>query len=129
MKGGPRVEAFLRLAGEEVGAARALANPFPRQSAYLAQQAVEKIARAVLASEGIPFGTSHNIGQMAAALPPGHPWRPKIASFDRLSPAATTYRYPTPGGRISTAPSPADLDADIARIERLLKEARSAFGR
>jgi HEPN domain-containing protein len=123
-----RVAAFLELAVEESGAARALETEFPRQSAYFAQQAVEKIARAVLAREAIPFGTSHNIGQMAAALPPGHPWRPKLAAFDRLSPAASSHRYPTPGGRLPPAPVAADLGADLAAIERLLKEAKKALG-
>lgn len=128
MRSDPRVEAFLQIAGEELGAARALADGFPRQAAYLAQQAVEKIARAVLARGQIPFGTSHNIGQMAAALPAGHPWRPRLAAFDRLSPAATSARYPTPGGRL-VAPAPSGvLKADLEAIGHLLAEARKEFG-
>jgi HEPN domain-containing protein len=122
-----RLAAFLQIAGEELGAARSLAGVFPRQAAYLAQQAIEKVARAVLAHEGIPFGTSHNIGQMAAALPPDHPWRPKLAAFDHLSPAATSYRYPSPGGRLAPAPPAAALKSDLDDIERLLGEARVAF--
>lgn len=124
-----RVAAFLQIAGEELGASGALVKSHPRQAAYLAQQAVEKVARAVLAHEGIPFGTSHNIGQMAAALPAGHPWRPKLAAFDRLSPASTSFRYPTPGGRLAQPPPPAELRRELEQIERLLEEARRAFGR
>lgn len=120
--------AFLQLAGEELAAARTLCGPLPRQSAYFAQQAVENIARAVLAHEGIPFGTSHNLGQMAANLPPGHAFRPRIAALDRLSPAATTYRYPAPAGRLASPPSRADLQADLGEIESLLRDARSALG-
>lgn len=122
-----RVALFLQIAGEELGAARALARAFPRQAAYFAQQGVEKIARAVLAHEGIPFGTSHNIGQMAAALPADHAWRPKLTAFDRLSPAATSFRYPTPGGRLAAPPPAAELDDDLQRIGRLLEEARHTF--
>lgn len=124
MKPDPRVAAFLEIAGEELGAARALVDGFPRQAAYLAQQAVEKLARAVLAREGIPFGTSHHIGQMAAALPAGHPWRPKLAAFDRYSPAATAFRYPAPGGRIAPPPESARLKADLDEIACLLGEAK-----
>lgn len=127
MTAGRRVAAFLQIAGEELGAARALAGAFPRQAAYLAQQAVEKIARAILAHEGIPFGTSHNIGQMAAALPTDHPWRPKLSALDRLSPAATGFRYPSPGGRLATPPPQADLNADLEQIGRLLQEAMRTF--
>lgn len=124
-----RVAAFLEIAVEELGAARALVDGFPRQAAYLAQQAVEKLARAILAREGVPFGTSHHIGQMAAALPAGHPWRPKLVAFDHLSPAATSFRYPSPGGRIAPPPAPARLRSDIDGIERLLEEARKELKR
>jgi HEPN domain-containing protein len=67
-----RIAAFLTLADEELNAARLLANGAPRQAAYYIQQAVEKAARALLTTEGIPFGTGHNLGMMAAALPAGH---------------------------------------------------------
>src|SRR5262249_21338187 len=40
-----------------------------RQAAYFCQQSAEKIARAILTHEGVLFGTGHNLGQMAAALP------------------------------------------------------------
>lgn len=63
-----RAAAFLTLAEEEAGAADQLIDAFPRQAAYQLQQSVEKVARAILAHENIPFGTSHNLGQMAAAL-------------------------------------------------------------
>ena len=122
-----RVAAFLRIA-EELAAARTLAARLPRQAAYFAQQAAEKVARAVLAREGIPFGTSHNLGQMAASLPPGHAFRARISALDRLSPAATTYRYPAPAGRLAPAPSKASLQADLEEIEALLRDARTALG-
>lgn len=126
MSADPRVAAFLKIAAEEFGAAQSLAEDFPRQAAYLAHQAVEKIARAMLAREKVAFGTSHNISQMAAALPADHPWRPRLVAFDHLSPAATAYRYPTPGGRIVSAPTPAAIKADLAEIGRLLEDAKRA---
>lgn len=118
-----RVEAFLRLAVEKLGAAEQLIEAFPRQSAYQLQQAAEKIARAVLAHGGIPFGTSHNLGQMAAALPLDHAWRPRLMALNHLSPAATAYRYPSPRGRLTPPPAEADLRADAQRLHALLEEA------
>jgi hypothetical protein len=41
-----RIDAFLRLAEEELQAARQLVRLSPRQAAYLTQQCAEKIARA-----------------------------------------------------------------------------------
>lgn len=123
-----RVEAFLTLAEEEAGAAEQLIDAFPRQAAYQLQQAAEKIARAVLAREGIPFGTSHNLGQMAAALPAGHVWREHLMRFDRLSPAATRYRYPAPGGRLIPPPPEDDLRADLADVHRLIAQVRTWIG-
>ncbi|MBF0374188.1 MAG: HEPN domain-containing protein [Alphaproteobacteria bacterium] len=118
-----RAAAFLRLAHEELGAAERLVDAFPRQAAYQLHQAAEKIARAVLARSGIPFGTSHNLGQMAAALPLDHPWRPRLMAFDHLSPAATVYRYPSPTGRLKPPPEEAALRTDVQRLRTLLAEA------
>lgn len=119
-----RVAAFLTLAEEEAGAAEALIAGFPRQAAYQLQQAAEKLARAILAAEGIPFGTGHNLGQMAAALPLDHPWRPLLMSLDKHSPAATRWRYPAPGGRLPPPPAAATLAADLADLRALIAGAR-----
>ncbi len=123
-----RIAAYLTLAGEEVAAARLLARAQPRQAAYFCQQAVEKVARAVLASMAIPFGVSHNLGQMAAALPVGHPWRGRITVFDRLSPASASTRYPTPAGRLAPAPDADEVAEDVVAIEALLAVAREELG-
>ncbi len=80
-----RIAAFLRLAEEELQAARSLARQSPRQAAYLVQQCAEKIARAVLTDAGVKFGIGHNLGQMAKALPKTHPWIEKLLPLDRHS--------------------------------------------
>lgn len=98
MSAAERIAAFLQLAEEELTAARSLAKTARRQSAYFCQQCAEKLARAILAHEGALFGTGHNLGQMAAALPAEHPWRAKLNALDKHSPAATRYRYPGPTG-------------------------------
>lgn len=89
-----RIAAFLTLADEELHAATILAGGAPRQAAYYIQQAAEKAARALLTAAGVPFGTGHNLGLMASALPAGHPLKQRVAGLDRHSGAATLYRYP-----------------------------------
>lgn len=119
-----RIAAFLRLATEEAGAARLLARPAPRQAAYLCQQCAEKLARAILTAAGVAFGPGHNLGQMAAALPPDHAWRSKLQGLDKHSPAATRFRYPSPSGRLPDPPDPGQIERDLAELAELLAAAR-----
>jgi len=124
MSAARRIEAFLTLADEELRAANILATGAPRQAAYYVQQAAEKAARALLTAAGVPFGTTHNLGLMASALPNDHPLRERVAGLDRHSSAATLYRYPSPGGTLPTPPGAATLNADIADLEAFLREVR-----
>jgi HEPN domain-containing protein len=124
----PRIAAFIALAEDELEAARLLAAGQRRQAAFYLQQSAEKLARAILTAAGIPFGTSHNIGQMAATLPAEHPWRAKILALDRHSPAAARFRYPTPGGRLPEPPSRERIEQDVAELARLIAEARADLG-
>src|SRR5262245_27478213 len=89
----------------------------------------QKMARAILSDAGVPFGTGHNLGQMASALPPNPPSRSKLNALDKHSPAATRYRYPGPTGRLSTPPSPDQIKADIAELADLLEEAKQLLKR
>jgi HEPN domain-containing protein len=128
MSAADRIAAFLQLAQEELTAARSLSTSGPRQAAYFCQQSAEKMARAILAHANEPFSTGHNLGQMAEALPPGHPWRDKLNALDKHSPAATRYRYPGPTGRLAEPPSAEQLEADIRELAALLEEARRYTG-
>jgi HEPN domain-containing protein len=124
-----RIAAFLTLADEELHAARMLAAGAPRQAAYCIQQAAEKAARALLTAAGIPFGTGHNLGLMASALPAGHPLKQRVAGLDRHSGAATMYRYPSPAGRLAPPPDAATLNADIADAAAFVAEVRAFLGK
>lgn len=124
----PRVRSYIALADEELSAAQTIAIAHRRQAAYFVQQAAEKLARAILTSEKMAFGTSHNLGQMAATLPPSHPWRPRLMALDKHSPAATRYRYPAPGGRLAEPPPQGRIEADIAELRALLDEAKQSLG-
>ena len=103
-----RIAAFFNLADRGLKSADTLfRNGQFEDAAYFAQQIVERVARALLTKAGIPFGTSHNLGQMASVLPDGHPFKSRINGFDGLSSAATKYRYPTSSGWLPEAP---DID-------------------
>lgn len=124
-----RIAAFLTLADEELNAARMLADGAPRQAAYWVQQAAEKATRALLTAAGIPFGTGHNFGLMASALPAAHPLKQRVGGLDRHSGAATLYRYPSPVGRLPPPPDAATVNADIADAEEFIAEVRAYLGR
>ena len=125
MSASRRIEAFLTLASEELGAARILAGSAPRQAAYYIQQAAEKATRALLTAASVPFGTGHNLGLMASALPDGHPLKPRVAGLDRHSSAATLYRYPSPAGRLPPLPDISTLNSDIADVSAFVAEVRA----
>ena len=125
MSADKRIAAFLTLANEELHAAKILAGAAPRQAAYYVQQAAEKATRALLTAAGIPFGTGHNLGSMAAALPAGHPFKQRIAELDRHSGAATMYRYPSPVGKLPPPPDITAVNADIIDLEAFIAEAQA----
>lgn len=125
MSADERIHAFLQLAEEEIAAAKSLSATNRRQAAYFCQQAAEKMARAILTDAVVLFGTGHNLGQMAAALPADHPFRVKLTALDKHSPAATRYRYPGPTGKLAEPPRLAQLQADIRELDDLLTDVRA----
>lgn len=119
-----RVEAFLVIASEELDAARRLSTVLPRQAEYFLQQAVEKLLRAVLEIERIAAGIGHGLADLAQRLPEGHAWRERFKSFDHLSAASTSYRYPTVGGRLASVSAEAVVE-ELGRVEALDAEVRA----
>jgi HEPN domain-containing protein len=125
MSGQNRVRAYVELAERGLRSANALFEAEQYEDATLfAQQIVERVARALLVHAGISFGTSHNLGQMAEALPQGHPFKNKIRNFDDLSTAVTAYRYPTAAGQLKGPPEIAHLRARLQEAEQLIREAK-----
>jgi hypothetical protein len=116
-----RIASFLTIADDEFTGATTLINALPRQAAFLMQQTVEKLARAVLEREGIPAGPTHSIEALAGMPPRGHALRERLASFDDLSGAATRYRYPTETGALRE-PDMSRLPGRLADIETLRRE-------
>jgi hypothetical protein len=65
---------------------------------------------------------------MIDLLPDENPWKTDLRGVEHLSAYATTFRYPSPVGRIKDPPSPDDLQSVLARIEALLVLAQVHFG-
>jgi HEPN domain-containing protein len=62
-----RITAFFDLADRGLKSAEVLFHDGQfEDSAYFAQQIVERVARALLTKAGVPFGTSHNLGRWLA---------------------------------------------------------------
>lgn len=121
-----RVAAFFDLADRGLKSAELLFRDGQfEDAAYFAQQIVERVARALLTEAGVPFGTSHNLGQMASALPDGHPFKSRINGFDALSSAATKYRYPTASGWLSESPDGEGLRKTLDELAALVREAKA----
>ncbi len=95
-----------------------------RNAAYHCQQAAEKVCRAVLAHRGVEATREHRLDVLIALLPADDPWRVRLAPLDRLTPYATTFRYPTPGGRVPVAPTSDVVVADIAAVQAQLDYAK-----
>jgi HEPN domain-containing protein len=126
MSGDRRVAAFFDLADRGLKSAELLFRDGQLEDAsYFAQQIVERVARALLTKAGVPFGTSHNLGQMASALPEGHPFKSQINGFDALSSAATKYRYPTASGWLPESPDVESLRKTLDEVAVLVREAKA----
>lgn len=119
-----RIMAFIELAAQDVDAAETLATTQNRYSAYHCQQAIEKLAKALLLQRGIEAGTEHRLDVLFDRIPEDDPWSARLRSLDKYTPFATTFRYPTPGGRIPAALDPAEVLADVVRIRQLVSMAR-----
>jgi HEPN domain-containing protein len=93
----------------------------PDDSPFFVQQCAEKLLRAVLEQEGVTAGKTHSLDELASLLPPEHRWRAPFLAFDRISSAATRYRYPTQAGNILHVDE-GDLDRDITTAETLFRD-------
>jgi HEPN domain-containing protein len=119
-----RIAAFFDLAMQDLDAASLLAEHANRYAPYHVQQAVEKMLKAVLLHRNVEAGVDHRLDVLVGKLADSDPWKSAFRPFERYTPYATTYRYPTPGGRTAPAPPPQGLIEDIAAIRVLLDRAR-----
>lgn len=120
----------LRLAREDLEAARLLSAADNRNDAYHAQQAAEKMLLALLTSEGIRAERrdSHRIDILRDLLPEANPFKAHFAPLTFLTVFATTYRYPKDAGRIPARAERAKLDAAFTALEAILAQLVAHFG-
>jgi HEPN domain-containing protein len=129
MPGDPVVAGYLAAAADDLDAARRLAAPpANRLAAYHLQQAAEKLVKAVLVHRKIHPGVEHRIDVLVRMLDGADPWQPLLDPLDRFTPYATTYRYPSPTGRLKRGPEAPDVLAEAKEIEGLVDRARRELG-
>lgn len=120
------IAAYVRIADSDLRSARVLARNGLRNAWYELEQAAEKLIRAVLTSEGIRGGIHHRLDQMVDLIPDENPLKPAMRSVQELAAYATTFRYPTDGGRIVTPRG--DIHAWIGKVQLLFDESATRFG-
>lgn len=97
-----------------------LLNATSRNAAYHAQQAAEKLIKALLKWKGISYpALQHHLDGLICHFPQDDPWRARLEPLCWLQAYATTFRY-ADGGRIRPAPTPARLNAAIDDCLRLI---------
>lgn len=69
-------------------------------------------------------GLEHRIDVLTGMLDPSDAWFALLEPLDRFTPYATTYRYPSPTGRLKQGPDPKNVLDDVDDIDRLLAHAR-----
>ena len=127
MSANPIVFAYLQAAADDLDAARRLAVPPNRLAAYHLQQTAEKIVKAILIDRAIQPTAEHRIDLLVDRLPAGDDWVPRLRPLDRLTPFATSYRYPTPSGRLKDAPAVEVIEREIEALAVLLRDVRAAL--
>jgi HEPN domain-containing protein len=82
----------LRIAQDDLEAARTLLALGNRNAIYLCEQAVEKLLNAVLISENTRAGVGHQLDEMVKLIPDANPLKLPLQELDDLAAYATAYR-------------------------------------
>lgn len=61
-------------------------------------------------------------------IPDENPLKPRLRAIQDLTDYATSYRYPSPKGRIKVPPSRAAFEQDAGAVQAALQEAARRFG-
>ena len=124
------IAADLRLAAECLRDAAILMERNSRNAPYLMSQAAEHMVRAVSTSEGLHIERSkaHLIDTNIRAFPDANLDKTDFLGISHLESYATTYRYPTAGGRIPSPPAPDELRLKLDGSQSLLKVLLQHYG-
>lgn len=118
---------LLRIAKEDLDGARTLSSGGNRNAIYLCEQSAEKTIRAVLTSEGKHAGIKHHLNEMVDLVPDENPLKAGLRAIEHLGAFATSFRYPTPVGRIVSPPARAVFDENASKVEAALNAAIAGF--
>lgn len=108
------IEALLQDAEADLEMAELGINAKNRLAAFHVQQAAEKLIKAVRAHCGLRQSSSHDLEELIdgseharpslVPIPDDAPYRSELLGFSELTQYATTFRYPTPSGRLRVVP-------------------------
>lgn len=118
----------LRVAREDLDAARQLTLIGNRFAIYHCEQAAEKIIKAVLSSEQRHGGITHHLDELVDQVPDENPIKGLLRGMEHLSEYATAFRYVSDKGRIKPSPPPAEVERTIQFIARALAEVVERLG-
>ncbi len=118
----------LRLARDDLDAAKVLHAANNRYAIYHCEQAAEKIIKAILTAEGVHANIKHQLDEMVKDVPDANPLKSLLQDMEHLAAYATTYRYATTSGNIKPSPNDETLQADIAKVAAALSATATAFG-
>ncbi|MEZ4228798.1 MAG: HEPN domain-containing protein [Polyangiaceae bacterium] len=126
MKPDPKkmVPGYLTAAEEAARGAQLLAEQGNRYGAYLLSQSLEQIAKAVRVHQGEYPTLSHSIEQLVSGLPNPEPWSTRLLGLRELNKYATSFRYPTTGGRLDPGPSADKVTEYVQKLTALIELAR-----
>lgn len=120
----PLVLGFLKSAERDIAGVEHLLPGLPDLAAFHAQQAVEKLARAVCLHEGLPDLRTHDIARIAEQLAQKHPLRKSLTKLDKLTGAATAWRYPDAEGEFPKPPESGEIQTALKQIKSIQAEIR-----
>ena len=120
----PLVLGFLKTAERDIAGVERLLPDLPDLAAFHAQQATEKLARAVCLHEGLPDLRTHDISRITEQLAQEHPLRKNLVKLDSLTGAATAWRYPDAEGEFPRFPESSEIQATLEQIKSIAAEIR-----
>jgi HEPN domain-containing protein len=122
-------ERWLAIGDQDIAAARPCLSaslPLAAIAAYHCQQAVEKVAKALLVAAGTPFPKTHELAALSTLAGPLYPaLAAMLAALEPITVWGFAYRYP-PEEEGEAAPSPAEIAHRLDDIEASSQAAATA---
>ena len=78
--------------------------------------------------EGKNAGIKHQLDELVDMIPDENPLKPGLRAIQDLTDDATSYRYPSPKGRIKAPPTQAEFERDADAVRAALEDAVRRFG-